>query len=88
MQHTRSAAYECHVFAGSSTTAGYKYMHSQPLLMLAQGRIEEWIREWRLSSAESRDLYLETAALLRTNKVGNRVPIMKLISPGDKAQTH
>lgn len=59
-------------------TAGYKYMHSQPLLVLAQGRIEEWIREWRLSSAESRDLYLETAALLRTNKVGNRVPIVKL----------
>ena len=53
-------------------------MHSQPLLVLAQGRIEEWIREWRLSSAESRDLYLETAALLRTNKVGNRVPTRKL----------
>ena len=34
-----------------------------------QNRIEEWIREWRLNPAESRDLYLQTAALLRTNKV-------------------
>ena len=34
-----------------------------------QNRIEEWIKEWRLNPQESRDLYLETAALLRTNKV-------------------
>ena len=34
-----------------------------------QNRIEEWIKEWRLNAQESRDLYLETAALLRTNKV-------------------
>ena len=34
-----------------------------------QNRVEDWIKDWRLSPAESRDLYLDTAALLRTNKV-------------------
>ncbi|DBB15616.1 TPA: hypothetical protein ACH3X3_003828 [Trebouxia sp. C0006] len=33
-----------------------------------KNRIEEWIKDWRLSPADSRDLYLDTAALLRTNK--------------------
>ena len=37
--------------------------------MVLQNRVEEWIKDWRLSPAESRDLYLDTAALLRTNKV-------------------
>lgn len=38
-------------------------------LVVLQNRVEEWIKDWRLSPAESRDLYLDTAALLRTNKV-------------------
>lgn len=33
-----------------------------------KNRVEEWIKEWRLNPQESRDLYLETAALLRANK--------------------
>ncbi|KAL3136201.1 hypothetical protein ABBQ32_007215 [Trebouxia sp. C0010 RCD-2024] len=33
-----------------------------------KNRVEDWIKDWRLTPAESRDLYLDTAALLRTNK--------------------
>ena len=50
-----------------------------------QGRIDEWIRDWRLSPADSRDLYLDTAALLRTNKVSNQSFFSSLLA--DKLDT-
>ena len=45
--------------------------------LLLQNRIEEWIKDWQLSPADSRDLYLDTAALLRTNKVSSHALLSK-----------
>lgn len=46
--------------------------------LLLQNRIEEWIKDWRLSPADSRDLYLDTAALLRTNKVSSHTLLLHI----------
>lgn len=53
------------------------FLDDQASFLLLQNRIEEWIKEWRLSPSDSRDLYLDTAALLRTNKVSSHTLLSK-----------
>jgi len=61
------------------------FLDNKTSSLLLQNRIEEWIKEWRLSPADSRDLYLDTADLLRTNKVSshtlssNPIPCLQIL---------